>query len=416
MYPHFLSHIRTRRLRPLIPYVSNHAFLGTAANPHGRIAKEMSMRNLQDKPIRISRVTNESDVEASKTLLTQEKTSKENTNYASSDKDALDTKQASDGLNSHKDSSDTLRDGSGVNLEPSKDAHGRHATQRPLRAATTNMPDNSIQDVRNGQHWNVSRNITSIYSFTPPPPHPNKSHTPRVFHFVWVSPGLREPYEVPKELERLVTGWREMNPAWNATIWTNTLIREHFPDLANNVLKHLNYSAWIADLARYAILHRYGGFYLDADTHPVHPLGDFVAQYSPFTVCQGYNDDVGRPFVPFQDRDKCRRFANGIIATPPDHISMKTMFERAVNRTIEFGLGRPTDKGEGGKKSEGFHSGLTGPYLWKTVIRPDRSFTVLSMKTFLPCGFRNAARVRSCYVKYYVDDPLVYGMHRLTMT
>jgi hypothetical protein len=170
----------------------------------------------------------------------------------------------------------------------------------------------------------------------------------------------------------------------------------------------------------HAYTHTHTQGYNDEAGRAVVPYTNFVHTLYTHTYIhthtQGYNDEAGRAVVPYVDTNKCRRFANGIIATPANHTALKTMYERSRERTIQYGLTHQEKKGQNGTHKDGFHIGLTGPFLWKTVIRPDKSFSILSMKTFLPCGFRNPVKQKHCEVKNYVGDPGVYGMHRLTMT
>lgn len=275
-------------------------------------------------------------------------------------------------------------------------------------AATETRAHPDGQTLMMGQHWKESRDPTSIFHFTPVPPGGNASMTPRLLHLMWISPYLRDPYVVPPDLIENAQNWQRMNPKWKVTLWTNTLVREHLPDLVSKILFNISSPAWISDLSRYSILELYGGVYLDADTWPVHPMDDIITKYSPFTVCQGYDDVNGSIALPFKDIDMCRRLANGLIATPPGTRTMQQMIQKSFDRSMSFGK-------NGTAK---FHLGFTGPYVWKTTVRHDPSWSILSQKTFMPCGFRNPAKqgLRVCNVQAFKDDPQVIGMHKLTWT
>lgn len=73
---------------------------------------------------------------------------------------------------------------------------------------------------------------------------------------------------VPQKLINVQQSWLHRHPGYTYTLWNKTsidrLIEDEFP-----FLKHLyhSYGHWVrrADVARYAVLYQYGGWYVDMD-------------------------------------------------------------------------------------------------------------------------------------------------------
>jgi len=75
---------------------------------------------------------------------------------------------------------------------------------------------------------------------------------------------------LPPEYKKYSDKYKELNSG-NYILWDDkriqALLRVHYPHLLNI---YRNYDFWVmrVDLAKYVILHRYGGFYIDMDTEP----------------------------------------------------------------------------------------------------------------------------------------------------
>lgn len=80
---------------------------------------------------------------------------------------------------------------------------------------------------------------------------------PRVFHQVWLG---KEP--MPDEFVRYRKSWTTHHPGWTVRLWR----RDTMPALQNQELydKSLKFPQK-TDIARYELLYRYGGVYIDAD-------------------------------------------------------------------------------------------------------------------------------------------------------
>lgn len=99
---------------------------------------------------------------------------------------------------------------------------------------------------------------------------------PKIIHQIWIGPKT-----IPIKYMKT---WKSMNPEWEHMIWTDDLIKEHYPNGFINQ-KHIDeIEEWAgkADIMRYEILHDFGGFYADADSICVGSLDDFFLKHDSF--------------------------------------------------------------------------------------------------------------------------------------
>ena len=94
---------------------------------------------------------------------------------------------------------------------------------------------------------------------------------PRVIHQIWVGDQSRRP-------TRLMEGWRAAHPDWKYEFWDDARI-ESFR--LNNLTAYRASAtqAGKADIARYEILHRLGGWFIDADSLCLRPIPDALTSH-----------------------------------------------------------------------------------------------------------------------------------------
>jgi mannosyltransferase OCH1-like enzyme len=107
---------------------------------------------------------------------------------------------------------------------------------------------------------------------------------PRVIHHVWVGSPL------PDWARRNIEEWRRLHPSWGGVIWTDEnmppLMNQKLYDRAPQIVGPDAVGQFRADLARYEILYRQGGFYADVDTVPLRPIDDALEGHSEFAVAE----------------------------------------------------------------------------------------------------------------------------------
>lgn len=96
------------------------------------------------------------------------------------------------------------------------------------------------------------------------------SIVPKVFHVIWVGDESRRP-------DNCIETWRALNPSWAIRIWDNDdLARGGWINARH--MAEMSKREWngVADLMRWEILHRHGGFAIDADGYAVRRLPDSI--------------------------------------------------------------------------------------------------------------------------------------------
>jgi inositol phosphorylceramide mannosyltransferase catalytic subunit len=155
-----------------------------------------------------------------------------------------------------------------------------------------------------------------------------EGHVPKIVHQTWKSTKLPSPYRE----------WRQecidLNPGWEFKIWTDDdnreLVRLHYPSFLTT---YDNYDVNIkrVDSARYMILHRHGGVYMDLDMSCLQPFGQiFDAPHTFYAAEQFSRIDVGT-----SKRRKIRRqlskVANAFMAAPSNHSLITAMLAELPN-------------------------------------------------------------------------------------
>lgn len=112
---------------------------------------------------------------------------------------------------------------------------------------------------------------------------------PKIIHFIWVGG------KIPTIYNFCIQSWRRHHPDWQVILWDDQKIsnlemqNQHiFDALQNNGAK--------ADVVRYEVLNRFGGFYVDIDFFCVKPI-DFYAEHSNLFIGSFLEDIVGNGII-----------------------------------------------------------------------------------------------------------------------
>jgi hypothetical protein len=99
---------------------------------------------------------------------------------------------------------------------------------------------------------------------------------PKLFHWIWFGPKA-----LPEQYRCWIEGWLDLHPGWEHVLWTDA----NRPTLVNEVqFQGADSFAQKADIARYEIVHRYGGVYLDTDTECLRCIEPLLAGVEAFVV------------------------------------------------------------------------------------------------------------------------------------
>ena len=95
---------------------------------------------------------------------------------------------------------------------------------------------------------------------------------PRVIHHVWVGGPIPEP------LVACIDTWPRLHPGWDHRVWRDGdldwLENQELFDRADDITPH--HGQLRADIARYEILHAFGGVYVDCDMEARRPIDDLL--------------------------------------------------------------------------------------------------------------------------------------------
>lgn len=93
---------------------------------------------------------------------------------------------------------------------------------------------------------------------------------PHIIHHIW----LGDPMQM--HLERYLATWNRHHPAWEHRLWVgfDDLRNQNLYDRAEEITPSVG--QFRSDIARYEILHRYGGVYVDCDFECRRPLDELI--------------------------------------------------------------------------------------------------------------------------------------------
>lgn len=130
----------------------------------------------------------------------------------------------------------------------------------------------------------------------------SNNRIPKIIHQIWIGDKPRP--------DALMATCRDMNPGWEYRLWTEENLptdfvnQHHIEAIRANQPNHPE--AGQADIIRYELLYRFGGFYVDADTEFIRPLDDFLTDNDSFCC---YESEDSRPGL----------LANGYLAATPNN-------------------------------------------------------------------------------------------------
>jgi hypothetical protein len=98
---------------------------------------------------------------------------------------------------------------------------------------------------------------------------------PKLFHWIWLGST-----PLPEHHRRWIDGWLELHPGWDHVVWTD----QNRPTFVNETEfeQSKSFSAK-SNVARYELVHRYGGVYIDTDIEclrSIEPLLDAVDAFA----------------------------------------------------------------------------------------------------------------------------------------
>lgn len=110
----------------------------------------------------------------------------------------------------------------------------------------------------------------------------NHLKIPKIIHHIWV--GNKK---LPKKYKNWINSWKKFNPDWEFIFWKEDDIQSL--DLKNKkIYNACNNPGFKSDVARYEILNKFGGLYLDVDFECINYIPEKLLTYD-FVACTTFN-------------------------------------------------------------------------------------------------------------------------------
>lgn len=104
---------------------------------------------------------------------------------------------------------------------------------------------------------------------------------PNILHMIWVG---NDP--IPNYFFENLASWKLLMPDWEFKVWTNTdLTTENIDNDYLNLINKTNIGAQKADLLRYYVVNRFGGYYVDSDITPLRSLNELDTNTHDLVLC-----------------------------------------------------------------------------------------------------------------------------------
>lgn len=162
---------------------------------------------------------------------------------------------------------------------------------------------------------------------------PTASGIPRILHQIWLGP------QMPEKPRRQTKSWKQHHPDWEYRLWKDDDLNE-FDSEVVDLISAIDCYAQKTDIARIAILQRYGGLYVDTDYDCFRACDILNQSFDFYTTMRGF------PVLHMQFPDAFPSpidVCNSAIGSIPNHPILNTFLERVDDRLHDQELiGKPS--------------------------------------------------------------------------
>ena len=139
-----------------------------------------------------------------------------------------------------------------------------------------------LLNVKDIDKWEILSNYFKIYYEELNNKISFKKKIPKKIHQIWIGP-----QKIPKRYLNWGKSWLINNPEWEYKLWTNREINQL--SMRNRTLyDSTNNIGFKSDIARYEILYKYGGIYIDTDFECLREIPNNL-RYFDFVACLGFD-------------------------------------------------------------------------------------------------------------------------------
>jgi len=168
---------------------------------------------------------------------------------------------------------------------------------------------------------------------------------PKVIHYCWFG---RNP--LPPESVRCIESWKKYCPDYEIKEWNEDNFDVDSCQYTSDAYKEKKY-AFVSDYARFYVLYKYGGVYLDTDVEIIKPL-DSILEQGPFMGCEntavegkrsyplrvapglGMGSNAGNPFY----NEMIQFYQNQSFYNSDGSLNLITIVQYTTDKLRESGL------------------------------------------------------------------------------
>lgn len=137
---------------------------------------------------------------------------------------------------------------------------------------------------------------------------------PKILHMIWIGEK-----EIPDYFFKNLSAWKTLMPGWEFKLWLNSDLRDDKIDLNYlNLINNAKIGAQKADLLRYYVVNKFGGYYVDSDITPIRSLDYLELNGQEFIIC--HDLEITWPYI-----------INSFFASIPNSKILKFIIEKMKN-------------------------------------------------------------------------------------
>lgn len=140
-----------------------------------------------------------------------------------------------------------------------------------------------FKDIDKLNQWEELSENFSYFTKDPKSKRNKKNKIPKIIHQIWIGPK-----DFPNKYSVWANSWKKFNPSWDYMFWTEVEINklvlknQKLYDMSENI-------GYKSDIARYEILERYGGIYVDTDFECIRPIPEDFLNFD-FVSCTVFSN------------------------------------------------------------------------------------------------------------------------------
>jgi mannosyltransferase OCH1-like enzyme len=153
---------------------------------------------------------------------------------------------------------------------------------------------------------------------------------PKIIHQIWLQGLSNLPIKHKKNVDAIIN----MNPTWEHRLWGEIEIL-NFIQVDNELIDAYYKLAYLhqkVDFARYIILNKIGGIYIDIDVEPVKELTPLISEFKDYNlIVSKLNMDKLESYI---ISGHAENINNAIIIAKPDNIILKKMIDHIIKKPM----------------------------------------------------------------------------------